>query len=65
MRLDKSVLLNRKYRDPNWRPDPALKVGDSAPHQIDGRRVYFLVVRVFWDGKIWRYVLIPDRTLGM
>ena len=63
MRLDKSILLNGKYRDPNWRPDPALKVGDHVPHDINGVTFHFIVTNVFWDGKEWRYITLPDRRI--
>src|ERR1035437_2433441 len=65
MRLDPSILFNGRYRDPNWRPDPALIVGDSVPHSINGRLYYFVVIRVFWDGRVWRYVTVPDTNMRL
>jgi hypothetical protein len=65
MRLDSSILLNGTYRDPNWRPDPALKVGDHVPHEINGVRFEFIVIRVFWDGKEWKYMTTPDNGISI
>lgn len=65
MQLPESILGSGHYRSPSWRPQPVLKVGDYVPHEINGVRFEFIVVRVFWDGKIWRYVTRPDNRIAL